>query len=77
MLQQMRFFSITIGICAVLQQNGHPIAFVTNALGTKHQQLPTSEKKCLAFFSTEKCLAILIAMEHWAHISTVKFFFHS
>jgi len=46
----------TNGIGAVLQQSGHPIAFVTNALGPKHQQLPTYENECLA---------ILLAMEPW------------
>lgn len=38
------------GIGAVLQQDGHPIAYVSKALG------PTYEKECLA---------ILLAVEHW------------
>lgn len=41
------------GIGAVLQQQGHPIAFVSKAQG-----LSTYEKECLA---------ILMAVEHWRH----------
>ena len=47
-----------IGIGAVLQQQGHPIAYVSKALGPKAQGLSTYEKECLA---------ILMAMEHWYH----------
>jgi len=36
------------GIGAVLQQNGHPIAFVSKALGPKTQGLSTYEKESLA-----------------------------
>jgi hypothetical protein len=36
------------GIGAVLQQQGHPIAFVSKALGTKAQGLSTYEKERLA-----------------------------
>jgi hypothetical protein len=46
------------GIGAVLQQQGHPIAFVSKALGTKAQGLSTYEKECLA---------ILMAVDHWRH----------
>jgi hypothetical protein len=35
-----------IGIGAVLQQQGHPIAYVSNALGVKAQGLSTYEKEC-------------------------------
>jgi hypothetical protein len=44
------------GIGAVLQQDGHPIAYVSKALGPKNQALSTYEKECLA---------ILLAIEHW------------
>lgn len=46
------------GIGAVLQQQGHPIAFVSKALGLKAQGLSTYEKECLA---------ILMAVDHWRH----------
>jgi hypothetical protein len=36
------------GIGAVLRQNGHPIAFVSKALGPKTQGLSTYEKESLA-----------------------------
>jgi len=44
------------GIGAVLQQNGHPIAFVSKALGPKNQTLSIYEKEYLA---------ILMAIDHW------------
>lgn len=44
------------GIGAVLQQGGHPIAYVSKALGVKNQGLSTYEKECLA---------ILMAVDHW------------
>ncbi|WVZ69420.1 LOW QUALITY PROTEIN: hypothetical protein U9M48_018208 [Paspalum notatum var. saurae] len=44
------------GIGAVLQQNGHPIAFVSRALGPKSSALSTYEKECLA---------ILLAVDYW------------
>lgn len=44
------------GIGAVLQQEGHPIAFVSKALGIKNQGLSTYEKESLA---------ILMAVDHW------------
>lgn len=46
------------GIGAVLQQQGHPIAYASKALGIKAQCLSTYEKECLA---------ILMAVEHWRH----------
>lgn len=44
------------GIGAVLQQNGHPIAFVSNALGPKTQGLSTYEKESLT---------ILLVVDQW------------
>jgi hypothetical protein len=44
------------GIGAVLQQDGHPIAYISKALGPKNQGLSTYEKECLA---------ILMAVDHW------------
>lgn len=44
------------GVGAVLQQNGHPLAFVSKALSIKSQGLSTYDKKCLA---------ILMAVDHW------------
>lgn len=44
------------GIGAVLQQDGHPLAYVSKALGTKAQGLSTYEKECYA---------ILLAVDHW------------
>jgi hypothetical protein len=45
-------------IGAELQQQGHPIAFVSKALGIKAQGLSTYEKECLA---------ILMVVDHWRH----------
>jgi hypothetical protein len=45
-----------VGIGAVLQQEGHPIAFISKALGPKNRGLSTYDKECLA---------ILFAIEHW------------
>jgi hypothetical protein len=44
------------GIGAVLQQDGHPIAYVSKALGPKAQGLSTYEKECLA---------ILLVVDYW------------
>lgn len=44
------------GIRAVLMQKNHPIAFLSRALGTRHQGLSTYEKESLA---------IMLAVEHW------------
>jgi len=44
------------GIGEVLQQEGHPLAFVSKALGPKAQGLSTSEKEYLA---------ILLGVDHW------------
>lgn len=40
----------------MLQQHGHPIAYVSKALGPRAQGLSTYEKECLA---------ILKAVDHW------------
>lgn len=36
------------GIGAVLQKEGHPIAYISKALGPKNQGLSTYEKECLS-----------------------------
>jgi len=43
------------GIGAILQQQGHPVAYASNTLGPKAQCLSTYEKECLA---------ILMVVEH-------------
>jgi hypothetical protein len=44
------------GIGAILQQEGHPIAYFSRSLGPKNQGLSTYEKESLA---------ILMAVDHW------------
>jgi hypothetical protein len=44
------------GIGAVLQQEGHPIAYISKALGARNLGLSIYEKECLA---------ILFAVDHW------------
>jgi hypothetical protein len=44
------------GIGAVLMQAGHPIAYLSKALGTKAQAMSTYEKECLA---------LLMAVDKW------------
>lgn len=44
------------GIGAVLMQNNHPLAFLSRALGLRHQGLSTYEKESLA---------IMLAVDHW------------
>lgn len=44
------------GIGAVLQQEGHPISYISRALGPKNQMLSTYKKECLA---------ILLAVDYW------------
>lgn len=44
------------GVGAVLLQEGHPIAYISRALGPKNQALSTYEKECLA---------ILLAIDQW------------
>lgn len=43
------------GIGAVLQQDGHPIAYLSKSLGSRSLGLSTYEKECLA---------VLYAIEH-------------
>lgn len=50
---------------AVLMQSGHPIAYLSKALGTKSQGLFTYEKEYLA---------ILVAVDHWRHYLQLKEF---
>lgn len=44
------------GIGAVLSQEGHPIAYLSKALGPRSKGLSTYEKECMA---------ILLAVDHW------------
>lgn len=44
------------GIGVVLHQTGHPLAFISKAMGPRHQGLSTYEKESLA---------ILMAIDHW------------
>jgi hypothetical protein len=55
-------FHIEIDACAtgigvVLTQNGHPLAYVSKALGVKNQELSTYENEYLV---------ILIAIDQWS-----------
>ena len=45
-----------VGIGAVLQQEGHPIAFLSKTLSPKYQALSTYEKEFLA---------VLMALDKW------------
>jgi hypothetical protein len=47
-----------VGVGAVLLQRGHPLAFISKALGSRNQGLSTYEKKYLA---------ILVAVDQWRH----------
>lgn len=44
------------GIGVVLQQDGHPVAYMSHALGPRSQGLSTYEKECMD---------VLMAVEHW------------
>ena len=44
------------GVGVVLMQQGHPLAFLSKALGPHNQTLSTYDKECLA---------ILLALEKW------------
>lgn len=46
------------GICAVLHQNGHPLAFIVRPLSPRNQGLTVYEKEYLA---------ILMAVDQWRH----------
>jgi hypothetical protein len=54
-----------LGVGAVLMQSGHPIAYLSKALGTKSQGLSTYEKEYLT---------ILVAIDHWRHYLQLKEF---
>jgi hypothetical protein len=54
-----------LGVGAVLMQAGHPVAYLSKALGPKLQGLSTYEKEYLA---------ILIAVDHWRHYLQLKEF---
>lgn len=57
------------GIGAVLMQMGHPIAFLSRALGPKNQALSTYEKECLA---------ILMAVDKWrSYLQHQEFVIHT
>lgn len=45
-----------VGIGAVLSQDGHPLAYVSKALGPRNRALSVYEKEYLA---------ILLTIEHW------------
>ena len=47
-----------MGIGAVLMQKGHPIAFISKALSSKHQSLSVYDKEMFA---------ILFAVKKWQH----------
>lgn len=54
------------GIGAVLVQQNHPVAFLSRALGSRHQGLSTYEKESLA---------IILAIEHWSsYLQHAEFF---
>jgi transposase InsO family protein len=58
-----------MGIGAVLMQAGHPLAFVSKALGPKTRGLSTYEKEYLA---------ILMAVEHWrSYLQHAEFIIHT
>ena len=57
------------GIGVVLQQNGHPIAFISKALSPRNQGLSVYDKEYLA---------ILMAVEQWRHyLLQGEFFIHT
>lgn len=47
-----------VGIGTVLMQDGHPLTYVSKALGPRNSSLSVYEKEFLA---------ILLAIEHWRH----------
>lgn len=54
-----------LGVGAVLMQAGHPITYLSKALGPRSQGLSTYEKEFLA---------LLIAVDHWCHYLQLKEF---
>jgi len=62
-------YASDLGVGAVLLQQGHPLAFVSKALGPKTRGLSTYEKEYLA---------ILIAVEQWRHyLQHAEFIIHT
>jgi hypothetical protein len=58
-----------IGIGAVLSQQGHPLAFVSRALGPKNRSLSVYEKEYLV---------ILLAVQQWRpYLQTTEFIIHT
>jgi hypothetical protein len=53
---QLQTDASDFGVGVVLMQSGHPLAFISKALGPRARGLSTYEKEYLA---------ILIAVEHW------------
>ena len=53
---QLQTDASDLGVGAVLLQDGHPLAFVSKALGPRTRALSTYEKEFLA---------ILVAVEQW------------
>jgi hypothetical protein len=57
------------GVGAVLQQNGHPLAFISKALGPQNLGLSTYEKEYLA---------IVMAVDQWRYyLLQNEFFIHT
>jgi hypothetical protein len=57
------------GVGAVLQQNSHPLAYISKALGPRNQGLSTYEKEYLA---------IVMAVDQWRHyLLQNEFFIHT
>lgn len=53
---EIETYASAVGVGAVLMQEGHPLAFLSKALGPRNRGLSTYEKECLA---------ILLAIDHW------------
>jgi len=57
------------GVGAILQQNGHPLAFNSKALSPRNPGLSVYEKEYLA---------VLLAVKHWRHyLRQAEFFIHT
>jgi hypothetical protein len=57
------------GIGAILQQDGHPIAFISKPLSKRNQGLTVYKKEYLA---------ILLAVDHWRHyLLQEEFYIHT
>lgn len=53
---EIETYASAVGVGAVLMQEGHPLAFLSKALGPCNRGLSTYEKECLG---------ILLAIDHW------------